>query len=103
MFSIVNEALVSTIGMDSISSLYVSFLFFSSLSLLSIDRVGWYSYLQAYNMIRGITGVGEGKGPIMTIHDGFQGLSQWAGFLNGADRLALGKFLFLVPSTNGIS
>lgn len=46
-------------------------------------------------MIRGITGVGEGKGPIMTIHDGFQGLSQWAGFLNGADRLALGKFLSL--------
>lgn len=40
-------------------------------------------------MIRGITGYGEGKGPYIAIHDGFQGLSTWAGFLPGSDRIAL--------------
>ena len=49
------------------------------------------SYLQAYNMIRGITGVGEGKGPYITIHDGFNGLSVWSSFLTGGDRIGLGK------------
>ncbi len=44
-------------------------------------------------MIRGITGVGEGKGPYMTIHDGFIGLNAWAGFLNGGDRIGLGMSL----------
>lgn len=67
MFSIMNEAIVNTIGRDQIQAFY----------------------LQAYNMIRGITGVGEGKGPYMTIHDGFIGLNAWAGFLNGGDRIGL--------------
>jgi len=40
-------------------------------------------------MIRGIAGVGEGKGPFIAIHDGFQGLADWAGFMTGADRMAL--------------
>ena len=40
-------------------------------------------------MIRGITGVGEGNGPYISIHDGFRGLPMWAGFLTGADRLTL--------------
>lgn len=40
-------------------------------------------------MIRGITGVGEGKGPFISIHDGFQSLSSWADFMTGADRIAL--------------
>jgi glucan 1,3-beta-glucosidase len=47
------------------------------------------SYLEAHNIIRNITGVGEGKGPLISIHDGFIGLSEWAGFLEGADRLGL--------------
>jgi len=40
-------------------------------------------------MIRGITGYGEGNGPFISIHDGFIGLSQWAGFLPNSDRIAI--------------
>ena len=40
-------------------------------------------------MIRGITGLGAGNGPYISIHDGFRGLEIWAGFLTGADRLTL--------------
>jgi hypothetical protein len=47
------------------------------------------SYVEAYNTIRGITGVGEGNGPYISIHDGFRGLPTWAGFMAGADRLSL--------------
>lgn len=46
-------------------------------------------YLEAYNEMRGITGIGAGKGPFMAIHDGFVGLNTWPGFLKGADRLAI--------------
>ena len=48
------------------------------------------SYYQSYKMIRDITGVGEGKGPVIAFHDGFDGYPQWAGFLHGADRIAIG-------------
>lgn len=47
------------------------------------------SYLEAHNIIRGITGYGEGKGPYIAIHDGFTGISSWAGFLSGSDRIIL--------------
>lgn len=40
-------------------------------------------------MIRGITGLGAGNGPFISIHDGFDGLSQWADFLPGSDRINL--------------
>lgn len=40
-------------------------------------------------MIREITGVGEGNGPFISIHEGFQGLADWAGFMTGSDRIAL--------------
>ncbi|KAH9925883.1 glycoside hydrolase [Epithele typhae] len=46
-------------------------------------------YLKAYETIRGITGTGAGNGPLIAMHDGFAGTSSWAGFLAGADRLAL--------------
>ena len=49
------------------------------------------SYLKAHDMIRGITGIGEGNGPYMVIHDGFQGLSTWSNFLPGSDRIIMGK------------
>ncbi|KAF8883295.1 glycoside hydrolase superfamily [Infundibulicybe gibba] len=67
MFGIVNEALISTIGRPQLTSFY----------------------LEAHNMIRGITGIGEGKGPYISIHDGFDGLDSWVGFLSGSDRIAL--------------
>lgn len=40
-------------------------------------------------MIRGITGYGDGNGPYIGIHDGFSGVSSWANFLPGSDRIAL--------------
>jgi len=40
-------------------------------------------------MIRGITGIGAGNGPYIAIHDGFAGLTQWADFLTGSDRIVL--------------
>ncbi|CAL1711948.1 unnamed protein product [Somion occarium] len=67
MFGIVNEALVQVIGQDQITAFY----------------------LHAHNMIRDITGIGEGKGPYIAIHDGFIGISKWAGFLPGSDRMVL--------------
>ncbi|KAJ7035081.1 glycoside hydrolase family 5 protein [Mycena alexandri] len=67
MFGIVNEALLSTIGRPQLTSFY----------------------LEAHNMIRGITGVGEGHGPFISIHDGFDGVPNWAGFLPGSDRIIL--------------
>ncbi|KAJ4463749.1 glycoside hydrolase superfamily [Lentinula edodes] len=65
MFGIVNEALLTTIGKDQLTDFY----------------------LEAHNMIRGITGLGAGNGPFISIHDGFVGLDSWAGFLPGSDRI----------------
>ncbi|KAF7359593.1 Glycoside hydrolase family 5 protein [Mycena venus] len=67
MFGIVNEAYLPGIGRDVLTSFY----------------------LQAHNMIRGITGYGAGNGPFISIHDGFQGTASWAGFLPGSDRIIL--------------
>ncbi|KZT57138.1 glycoside hydrolase family 5 protein [Calocera cornea HHB12733] len=66
-FGIVNEAFVQTIGQPQMQAFY----------------------LEAHDLIRGITGLGEGKGPFIGIHDGFIGMNQWAGFLAGSDRVAL--------------
>ncbi|KAL0572392.1 hypothetical protein V5O48_009570 [Marasmius crinis-equi] len=73
MFGVINEALVATIGKDVITDFYY----------------------EVHNMMRGITGVGEGKGPFMSIHDGFLGLDQWANFLPGSDRIALDTHPYL--------
>ncbi|KAF7798807.1 hypothetical protein EIP86_010032 [Pleurotus ostreatoroseus] len=67
MFSVVNEALISTIGHDPMTSFY----------------------FQVHDTIRGITGIGEGNGPYMVIHDGFQSLTTWYNFLPGSDRIAM--------------
>ncbi|KAF9461827.1 glycoside hydrolase superfamily [Collybia nuda] len=67
MFGIMNEALLSTIGRSTLTSFY----------------------LEAHDMIRNITGYGEGNGPYISIHDGFGGLDSWANFLPGSDRIAL--------------
>ncbi|KAF9058678.1 glycoside hydrolase superfamily, partial [Rhodocollybia butyracea] len=67
VFGIVNEALLTTIGMNQLSEFY----------------------LEAHDMIRGITGLGEGHGPFISIHDGFIGVDSWNGFLPGSDRIIL--------------
>lgn len=88
IFGIVNEALVGIIGIDQITSFY----------------------LEAHDMIRNITGYGEGNGPVsgrylymkdpgltcvskhlqyIAIHDGFMPITTWFGFLQGSDRVIL--------------
>ena len=59
------------------------------------SQVGSF-YLEAYNEIRAITGMGEGNGPILSIHDGFLGSAAWYGAFPGADRLALDQHPYLV-------
>ncbi|CAE6455234.1 unnamed protein product, partial [Rhizoctonia solani] len=73
MFGIVNEAVIATIGQDVIQSFY----------------------LEAYEMIRNITGYGEGNGPWISIHDGFGSLSSWTGLLPNGDRVALDTHPYL--------
>ncbi|CDO72792.1 hypothetical protein BN946_scf184994.g45 [Trametes cinnabarina] len=67
IFGILNEPFLPTIGREPIESFY----------------------LRAYEMVRNITGTGEGNGPIISFHDGFDSLKNWAGFLSGADRIAI--------------
>lgn len=73
MFSVLNEALVTTIGAGAIRS--------------------WY--YQVYQMLRFIGGTGEGNGPFMVIHDGFSASTGWGGFLSGADRLGLDTHTYM--------
>lgn len=57
------------------------------------------SYLEAYNIIREITGIGEGNGAWVGFHDGFQGLATWSGFMSGADRISMDQHNYLGFST----
>lgn len=72
VFSIVNEALLTTIGRDQIITFY----------------------LLAHDMIRNITGYGEGHGPYIAIHDGFEGTAAWTNFLQGSDRVILDTHVY---------
>ena len=53
-------------------------------------------------MIRNITGIGEGNGPFIAFHDGFGGLARWAGFLEGADRIAIDQHPYFAFTTTDI-
>lgn len=82
MFSFLNEARMADIGAPQMRSLCVP------TACIRVDRTHpSHSYLAAYQMIRGVTGVG--RGPMLAIHDGFADTTLWAGFIPGADRLAL--------------
>lgn len=70
MFGVMNEAIIAVIGRDALTSFY----------------------REAHDMIRGITGVGEGKGFYISIHDGFEtDMTQWDDFLAGSDRIVLDR------------
>ncbi|KAL4065459.1 glycoside hydrolase family 5 protein [Scleroderma citrinum] len=60
-------------------------------------------YLQAYTNVREASGIGAGKGPFVSFHDGFLGLDQWAGFLPNADRTALDQHPYLCFTTQSDS
>jgi hypothetical protein len=51
-------------------------------------------------MIRAITGLGAGSGPFISIHDGFQSVSSWAGFLPGSDRIIMDTHPYFAFSGN---
>lgn len=57
-------------------------------------------------MIRNITGVGEGNGPFIAIHDSFD-LGGWDNFLPGSDRIAIDTHPYLAfrnsPATDPIA
>lgn len=60
------------------------------------DCTPYGSYLELYNMIREITGTGQGQGPMISLHDGFSGnLATWNGFLSGSDRIAMDSHPYL--------
>ncbi|KAJ7662453.1 glycoside hydrolase superfamily [Mycena rosella] len=67
MFGLVNEARMAVIGRPQLTAFY----------------------LQAHNLIRSITGYGAGNGPYISVHDGFLGLTPFADFLPGSDRIIL--------------
>ncbi|KIO27883.1 glycoside hydrolase family 5 protein, partial [Tulasnella calospora MUT 4182] len=74
MFGFINEALAATIGVEQITSFYV----------------------QVHDMIREITGRGQGKGPFLSIHDSFRGLAAWKDLMPGHDRVALDVHPYLI-------
>jgi glucan 1,3-beta-glucosidase len=45
--------------------------------------------MEAYTYVRGASGIGQGSGPFISMHEAFLGLPKWAGFLPNADRVAL--------------
>jgi glucan 1,3-beta-glucosidase len=53
-------------------------------------------YAEAYRVIRRASGLGDGNGPMISIHDTFLGMSSYFGFLDGADRLSLDSHQYLV-------
>lgn len=70
---IVNEILWSAIGEEPTKSFYYA----------------------AYDAIRQATGTGDGQGPYIAIHEGFQGPAIWEGFLSGSDRVILDQHPYL--------
>ncbi|KAH7927098.1 glycoside hydrolase family 5 protein [Leucogyrophana mollusca] len=73
MFGITNEPQGTLVGQDALSRYY----------------------MQAYNNVREASGIGEGNGPYVSYHDGFLGLTKWAGFLPNADRIALDEHPYI--------
>lgn len=66
------------------------------------------SYIKVHDMIRGITGTGEGNGPYIAISDGFEGVGAWQdqNIMAGADRVILDTHLYFAfnkPATSPIA
>ncbi|KAJ9118412.1 hypothetical protein QFC24_006241 [Naganishia onofrii] len=81
MLSLVNEVQADVVGLNALQTFY----------------------FQAYNTIRGVTGIGAGKGPIILAHEGMWGVAKFKDFLPGADRFALDQhpyLAFTLPNTD---
>jgi hypothetical protein len=55
--------------------------------------------MEAIQIIRTVTGTGEGNGPMINIHDGFLNTTAWVGFFPNADRVALDYHPYVCFST----
>ena len=87
MFGILNEPRGSpVIGEAQLDGLYVLILFL--LCFWETNRLS-LSYKAVYDIVRGVTGYGEGNGPVISFHEGFLGLPHYSGYLKNADRIAL--------------
>ncbi|WWC69986.1 uncharacterized protein I206_103930 [Kwoniella pini CBS 10737] len=74
MFGFINEPNGNALGMGPIGSFYI----------------------EAHNIIRDITGIGAGKGPQLSIHNGFLDTKSWYNFAPGMDRVALDQHNYMV-------
>jgi len=45
--------------------------------------------MAAYDYVRGASGIGQGNGPYISLHDGFLSQPKWAGFLPNSDRVSM--------------
>jgi len=73
IFGIANEPQAPTIGQDNIANFYY----------------------EVYQTVRTASGIGAGNGPFISYHDAFVGIAGWAGFLPGADRIAIDTHPYL--------
>lgn len=60
-------------------------------------------YLEAYRIVRTASGIGEGKGPWISLHDGFATRGDWYGFMGQPDRLTLDTHPYLCFNTQSDS
>ncbi|KAF8630431.1 hypothetical protein AX15_002978, partial [Amanita polypyramis BW_CC] len=67
MFGIMNEPAGNTMGLNVLGSFYV----------------------EAYNIVRQASGIGEGMGPYISIHDGFSPRDKWYNFIPNGDRISI--------------
>jgi glucan 1,3-beta-glucosidase len=78
MFGIVNEPLSSgQIGLPALAS---------------------WSF-EAYQVVKSVCGTGEGHGPYVSMHHGFESASAWVGLYPNADRVALDLHPYLAFNT----
>ena len=62
-----------------------------------------FSYKAVYDTIRSVTGLGEGNGPVISFHEGFQGLGHYSGFMENADRISLDYHPYICFGTQSAS
>lgn len=67
-----------------------------------VDRSTWQTYyLEAYRIIREVTGFGEGNGPYLAVGDGFGNALSWVGMMPRADRFIMDIHPYLAFDSGG--
>jgi glucan 1,3-beta-glucosidase len=52
-------------------------------------------YLEAYRIVKEVCGTGQGNGPYVSIHNGFESPANWVGLYPNADRMAMDMHPYL--------